>query len=288
MKPIHIALIALATFTGFILADELDDSYAALQEAQKSNKDPDTIKKLAVQTAKAAKTEQAKTKPADASAEDWQKRVQMAKEVQTFAEYSLATSATSAAASAPAKTIELVDALIEVNPKSQYLDTAASPYLDALGKSGGSQKQMQGAQKIVNGDPNNVFALYYLTKGGNATYANRLINALKSKSGVPEATKNTMLGSAYYVAGSSACDHMTWTDCDRDMRQALQLLGGKDGATLFYLGLANYQLGKTIGDRAKMQEGLKYTEQAATLPGPAQGKASQNAAGMRQEMLGKR
>ncbi|SRR5579884_69013 len=290
MKPLHLAVIVLATVAGFALADQLDDSYAALQEAQKSNKDPDTIKKLAVDTAKAAKAEQAKAQPADVPADQWQKRVQMAKEVQTFAEYSLATSASAAAASSPAKTIDLVDTLIEINPKSQYLGTAAASYLEALGKGGGSKKQLEGAQKILNGDPNNAYALYYLARSGNATYANRLITVLRGKApeGMPEAAKNMMLGSAYYVVGASACDHSTWTDCDRDMRQALPLLGGKDGATLFYLGLANYNLGKTIGDRAKMQEGLKYTEQAAAIPGPAQQKAAQNVVGMRQELGGRR
>ena len=58
---------------------------------------------------KDAKAEAAKTQPTDAAADQWKKRMEFARDVQTFAEYSLSTTAVIAP---PAKTVELVDALI--------------------------------------------------------------------------------------------------------------------------------------------------------------------------------
>src|SRR5215472_13432504 len=100
---ICIATLALLSITGFVLADDLDDNYAALKDAQ-TKKDADAVKKLAVETVKNAKAEAAKPQPSDASEVDqWKKRVEFAKEVQTFAEYSLSTTAIAV----PAKSVEL-------------------------------------------------------------------------------------------------------------------------------------------------------------------------------------
>ena len=59
------------------------------------------------------------------------------------------------------------------------------------------------------------------------------------------------------------------------------------GTTYFYLGLANYQLGKLTQDRTKVQAGLKYSQQAAAIPGPMQGQASTNVAAMSKELGGR-
>ena len=49
--------------------------------------------------------------------------------------------------------IALTDALLAVNPKSTYLGVASNAYLGALGKTGGADKQIEGATKIVAGKP---------------------------------------------------------------------------------------------------------------------------------------
>ena len=290
---IWIGMFVMLSLAGVVLADDLDDNYAALKEAQPKN-DPDTIKKLAVETAKNAKAEAARTQPTDAADVDhWKQRVEMAKQVQTFAEYSLSTAAISAPS--PAKTIELVDTLLEVNPKSQYLNECAGAYIAALGKDGGAKKQLEGAQKILNGAPNSEDALYALATGSmNGAYATRLVNIMRTKAkpeGLAEADwdrkKSLYLGQGYYVAGTAACAKSTWTDCDKNLRAALPYVSKEPataGPTYLYLGLANYQLGKAIGDRSKMQEGLKFSEQSAAIAGPSQQQAVRNVAGMKQEM----
>ena len=115
---------------------------------------------LAPATAKLGTALATKPQPSDASAvENWKARVQFGKEVSSYAEYALSAMG---AGAEPAKTVELVDLLLDVNPKSQYLSTAAPAYLYALGKkTGGAAKQLAGAEKILKGAaPANEDALY--------------------------------------------------------------------------------------------------------------------------------
>jgi len=44
----------------------------------------------------------------------------------------------------------------------------------------------------------------------------------------------------------------------------------------FYLGLANYQLGRMIQDKAKLAEAAKFSDQAAAIKGPYQETAYKN------------
>ncbi|MGH9593697.1 MAG: hypothetical protein ACRD5L_11435 [Bryobacteraceae bacterium] len=297
MKP-WILIIVMLSLTGLACADELDDSYQQLKDASGKN-DADAVLKWAPASFKLARAEAAKTKPADMSAEEWTKRVEFAKEVDTFSEYALATTA-SQPSLAPAKTVELVDALLLLNPKSMYLGQCTPAYLAALGKSG-AEKQIAGATKIVTGDPDNEDALYALAEGLYAkspdrafTYATRLVTVMKSKAkpeGVADADwqnkKNAFLGRGYYFAGIAGCGRQIWKDCDVNLKAAVPYIGkepGLAGPAYFYLGLANYQLGKITTDRTKIQEALKYSQQAAAIPGPLQQAARGNVTAMSNEL----
>ena len=126
---LRFAIISLLAVTGLVWAEDVDDSYAALKDAVEK-KDVDAVMKLAPETAKQAAALAAKPQPSDAAAvENWKARVGFGKEVGSYAEYALSALAATAE---PAKAIELVDVLIEVNPKSQYLSNATPVYLAAL------------------------------------------------------------------------------------------------------------------------------------------------------------
>jgi hypothetical protein len=295
---IWIASLAFLSVAGLIRADELNDSYAQLKDAE-AKKDPDAVKKLAAEVSKLARAEEALPKPSDADAlEAWKQRQEYAKQVDTFAEYALST--TALASTDPVKTVELVNQMLEQNSKSQYLSSCAPAYLTALGKQGVKQ-QIEGATKIANALPNSEDALYILASGYLSSspdqagrYATRLLTVMKSKAkpeGVSEADwdkrKTLMLGQGYYIAGATACTKSIWTDCDKDLRAALPYLGKEYtylGPTYFYLGLSNYQLGKITGDRTKIQEGEKFSEQSAGIAGPMQQQAARNVAAMKQEL----
>jgi hypothetical protein len=55
------------------------------------------------------------------------------------------------------------------------------------------------------------------------------------------------------------------------------------GPALFYLGMANYQLGKMTNSKAKVLEGSKFSEQSMAIPGPYQDQARHNALVMKDE-----
>jgi hypothetical protein len=288
-----IALVGLIAFTGLVWAEDVDDSYAALQEAVK-NKDVAAIKKLAPETAKQAAALAAKPKPADESlAENWKGRVEFGKQVGAYAEFALSSSAI--AASDPKVTVELCDMLYDVNPKSTYLTGATPYYMAAIGKDGGSAKQLTAADKLVKGNPNNEDALYYLATGRmSGPYAARLTAVMKSKAkpeGVADADwerkKAQYLGQGYYIAGAAAATAQSWKDADTNLRSAVTYIPQNPstaGAVYFYLGLANYNLGKLTNDRTKIQEAVKFSQQSAGLAGPMQQQANNNVRAMQQAL----
>jgi hypothetical protein len=55
------------------------------------------------------------------------------------------------------------------------------------------------------------------------------------------------------------------------------------GPALFYLGMANYQLGKMTNSKAKVLEGAKFSEQSMAISSPYQDQARHNALVMKDE-----
>ena len=295
-----IATIGLLSFAGLAWAapDELDDAYSNLKEAT-TKKDLEQVQKWSAETSKLARAFVAAPQPADADAKAYKERLEFAKEVDAYSEYSLGFMATQGLE--PAKVIHVVDSLIAQNPKSKYLDLCSGVYIATLGKQGGLAKQLEGAAKIVAGRPDQEEALLTLVEGyANKSpdralgYANKLTSVMKAKpkpEGVPEADwerkKSMMLGHGYYYAGVIEGNKSAWVDCDRNLRAALPLIS-KDQALLgtayFYLGLSNYQLGKMTNDRTKIHAAQQYSEQSSKIPGPMQQQAFRNSMAMKQEL----
>jgi tetratricopeptide (TPR) repeat protein len=281
-------------------ANGLDDAYQQLKDAQAA-KDVDAVKKWAIETSKLAKAEATGPKLEGFSDEDWPKRVDYAKGVGTLCEYALATTAAQAGL-AQEKVVDLMDALLAMNPKSTYIGLATNAYLTVLGKMGGPDKQIEGATKIVAGSPNDEEALMILAENLMAknradqayTYANRLVTVMRSKA-KPEGysdedwsrRKSLLLSRGYYAAGVTGCMRQVWKDCDTNLRAALPMIGGQpamSGPAYFYLGVANYQISKITTDRTKLQEALKFSQQSAAIAGPMQAQAQQNVNGMQNEL----
>jgi hypothetical protein len=290
----------LLSLAGLVSAapDELQDSYTKLKDAV-GKKDADGVLASAAETNKQAQALITAAKPTDADeVKAWQERIDYGKEVSTYTEYALAT--TAAQGVEPAKTVALVDALIAQNSKSKYLDeVCANAYLVALGKSGGSAKQMDGMAKIVAGRPDNIVALNALIEGRPATAAQnagRLLAAARKPKpeGLPEAEweklKNTALANGYFYAGFTAGQKQSWKDCDTNLKAALPLIANdaRVGSAYFSLAICNYQLGKLTNDRPRMQSGQQYMEKAAGMKGPYQSQAYQQNLAMKQELATRR
>ena len=289
----RIAAIGLIAFAGTIwAAPDLNDSFNGLKAAVEA-KDAAKVKTLAPQTSQEARKIVAEPQPSDANAvADWKARVEFAKGADKYSEYALSTAATQA--SDPNVMIGLVDQLLAQNPKSEYLGECASVYLEALSKESPA-KALAGATKIAAAVPDNEDALLIMTTSNAPGAANKLVNAVRAKKkpeGVSEADwdkrKNYFLGQGLFYAGVGQCSGKNpgWVDCDRDLRAALPLIGAQQtGTAYFYLGLANYQLGKLTQDRSKIQQGIKYSDQAAGMPGPMQAQAARNSQGMKADLV---
>jgi len=297
-----IAAVALLSLTGFACAapDELDDSYAKLKAAV-DKKDADAVKASAADVLKGAKALENAPKPADADqAKDWEERVKYGKEVELYTEYALAS--TAAQQSDPAKTVELMDALLAQNPKSKYIDEAtANAFLVALGKSGGAAKQLAGMAKVAAGRPDNIVALMVLVErtsgAGQLNYANKLIAASRQPKpeGIPEAewekTKSLALANGYYYAGIAYGQQRSFLDCDKDLTAALPLLAGdqsKLGVAYYELGFCKYSFGKQTNDRPRMQAGQQLVEKSAAIKSPMQNQAYRDNLLMKQELSARR
>ena len=292
------ALIGLLALSGLVWAADLNETYASLKTAFEK-KDYASVKTLSAETTKEAQELAKEKQPTDAGeVEAWKGRQQFAKEAGDYAEYTLAVSASQA--TDPAMTIELTDALIAMNPKSEQVDTATPQYLAALGKQGAA-KAIAGANKVLAGRPENEDALYAVasyslsTAPGQAlTASNRLIAAMGKKKKPEnmsdadwEKKKSAMLGAAYTFAGVVQGAQNRYADADRNLKAALPLIAGNStmlSYAYYYLGVSNYQMGKLTSDRSKMTAGAQYTDKAAATPGPMQGQASNNATIMKREM----
>ncbi len=296
----RLAVIGLLALSGLVWAADLKDTYGSLKDAFEK-KDYAQVKALSAETAKEARDLAKEAQPSDAGQMDaWKGRQQFAKEAEEYAEYALAVSASQA--SDPAITIELTDALIAQDPKSDQIDTAAPQYLAALGKQGAA-KAAAGANKILAGRPENEYALDAVARnwsspGPALAAANKLVGVMgkkKKPESMSEAdwqkTKNDMLGSAYVSAGVLQAGASRWADADRNLKAALPLVAGNStmlSYAYYYLGVSNYQMGKLTADKSKMLTGVQYTEKAVSTGGPMQGQASNNAQIMKREMAGGR
>ncbi len=280
---LHIATVSFLVGSAIVwAAPDLNDTFSSLKSAVEK-KDVAAVKTLAPQTAKEA---DAIMGQADATADV----KEFAKGAGEYSEYALSLLA--AQGGDDKATIELTELLLAQNPKSKHVDTAAAAYLSALQKQGAA-KASAGAQKIVAGRPENEDALYTLASS-NGSYATKLVSVMRTKAkpeGVSDADwqkkKDFMTGSGYYFAGINAATRQAWGESDRNLKSAEPLIRGNSqmlGIAYFYLGLANYQMGKLTQDRTKIQAGLKYSQQSAAISGPMQAQANTNVAAMSKEL----
>jgi hypothetical protein len=280
------------------VADDLEDAVQSLKDAV-AKKDVDAVKKLAVTIRPMTAEILAVAAPADADEKkDWEARTAYAKSTQLYVESAFYTVAVQ---SEPAVTVDLIATLEQQNPKSKYLNQAYGAYLVALDKAGDKAKIPGIAEKGLANFPENDDLLLYMTETAYAkkqtdralNFANRLTAAI-NKRGKPEGVtaadwerkKSAELGYGYWTAGVISAEKGLFVPADKNLRAALPLIQGQpamQGPALFYLGMANYQLGKMTNSKAKVLEGAKFSEQSMAIPGPYQDQARHNSLVMKDD-----
>jgi hypothetical protein len=290
-------VIALLTGPAAVFAGDLNETYEALQQAV-AKKDPALVKKLVLEIHPLIKEDLATPEPtAEADKQYWGSHQDWVKGVATYADYALYATAV---VSPPAATVDLISTLEQTSPKSKYLDEAYGPYLIALNKTGAGARIPAVAEKALANFPENEDLLIVLADNAVSrrqndralTYANRLVAALNRHPRPEGATadwdrkRNAALGRGYWISGMISGEQNLYAAADRNLRAALPLIQGTDsmtGPALFYLGVANYNIGKMTNNKAKVLEGAKFSDQSAAIAGPLQDQAWRNAALIKKE-----
>jgi tetratricopeptide (TPR) repeat protein len=280
------------------IPDNFDELLTRLKEAE-TKQDAAVVKKLATETCAAAR--KIASAPAPATEEEkqiWNTNVERARSVEVYTEYALFNAAMRGT---PAVTVDLLSTLEQQNPKSKYLGQAYGQYLVALNATGAGAKIPSIAESAVSRFPDNEDLLLVLANSAMSKkqtdralkYSERLIVVL-SKHPAPqgisaadwERKRTTGLARGHWIAGIMHCDKTQYYEADKDLRIALPLVSADESmkaSALFYLGIANYQLGSAMRSRGQVLEAARFSEQAAAVKGPLSQEAWRNAQIMKTE-----
>jgi len=295
LPTLSLALVLLAGPA--VAASGLEDALQTLKDAVEK-KDPALVKKLVADVYPQATQAAAEPAPKDDDEKTaWTNRVEFAKSVQEYTEYALYA----VAIQSPAATqVDLISTLEQQTPKSKYLNQAYGSYLVALDKTGASAKVLPTAEKGLANFPENEDLLRVLADSALAknpdralALANRL-TAAYNKHSKPEGMaaadwdrkKSEGLGRGYWIAGVVYGAKGQYLNCDKSLRAAMPLIQGNAamaGPALFFLGMANYNLGKMTLSKAKILEAAKFSEQSAAIPSAYTEQARHNALVMKDE-----
>jgi len=266
--------ILLMAAPAFAAPDDMEDAHQALKEAVQAKKDAAEVKKLAAQSY--ALAHPLVTTPESADLKD---AIARAREIETYSEYALYVTALQGPAEA---TVDLLSTLEQQNPKSKYLDEGYGRYFLALNQTGAASKITAIAEKAIANIPDNPDLLLVLADSAltrkqfdrAVSYGQRLAAAAS------EHKRNAAVGRGRYIAGVAAASGTKWGVADKELRAALPFIKDSEemtGNALFYLGLANYQLGKLTLKKALMLEAVKFSEQAAGMKCSTSQQAFKNA-----------
>jgi len=273
------------------VADTLDDTYQSLQNAV-AKKDAVQVKKLVAEMTPLINSSLATAAPvSDEERAGWAGRQEYVKSIQTYVEYALYATAVQCPV---ATMVDLISTLEQQNPKSKYLENAYGAYFVGLTQTGGQARIPAIAERAVENFPSNVDLLAIvadsaLAKNQNeraVVFATREIAAFgrPKPEGVPDADWNRKrsiaLGRAYWIVGYVAATKNDYETANKNLRAALPMIQGNTAEmapALFYLGIANYQLGKLYLSKGQVLDAARFSDQCAAIPGPYADQARHNA-----------
>ena len=256
------------------------------------------MKILAAQTCALAREAISAPAPADDDEKEARSnRVTYAQGVELYTEYALCHRRRGA----PRRRSGPVGRPRAANPKSKYLTDTYGLYFHDLQQMGAAAEIPDVAEKALENFPDNDDALAVLAEAAlnhkrndrALSYAKRL-TAVLNRHCRPEGMsaadwerkRGAELASGHWIAGVVEAGKGTYFEADKDLRTSLPLVAGNDARTataLFYLGLANYQVGKMTLKKAQVLEGVKFSQQAAAIQGPLAQQAWHNAQVMKDE-----
>jgi len=272
-----------------LLAMDPDDPEAALQclKAAEAKKDIQMILTFSAKTSANARKIASTPQPKEADAVDtWKREVDYAKQVDTYADYALYRAALESRD--PKTVVQLVEALQERSPKSEYAAKSQESLFVAYRQAGANDKAVALAEKVIptgqaNEDMLLVVADNYSQQKKEPEkvhqYSARIVELMNAKAkpeGMSDADwtnrKNLVIGLARYMSGKLYEIENKHALADTELRAALPLVESNANLkpeVLFLLGQANYKM-------EKVQEAANYFRQCAALQSPFKAQAAKN------------
>jgi len=256
----------LATAQNLLTLDDVDAASDALQAAE-FQRDPELIRKYALQSWDAASKALLTPKPADPDdVPDWTRRIEFGNQAQAYAEFVLASQA--AVEPNSHRKAELIEAVEQRNPQSKYL--AAVKRNIRVREEANPEQAFAIAERGIATEPDNEdylmrLANHYMSREEDLdkvlTYSLRLLEVLDKKTKPQEVSmedwekkKARYTGGANWMVGVVYGKQARYGLSDRYLRSALPQI--QDDAQLlaaayFYLGYDNYALAGQLRDKSR-------------------------------------
>jgi tetratricopeptide (TPR) repeat protein len=280
---------ALAAGEAILAKDPKDLAAAHLTlKAGEGKKDPSLVLKWAQESSRLARAIAAGPQPEDVEDEDWKARVDFAKQVDQYAEYALFAQILQTAD--PTQRLALIDGLRQLNANSQYLPKTTEFEFNAHRQLNNQAGALATAERVVATDQSSEDMLIFLADqymqqkkepDKVIAYSQKVIELVNTKpkpEGMDEAAwtnkKMSLSGLANFLIGTTYFNQKKLKQADEALRAALPSVDANEqlkAAVLFYLGLANYQMGNR-------KAALAYNEQCAKIKSPFQPTATKNVA----------
>jgi hypothetical protein len=255
MKILIISFAVIAMASAILPAADVDPLQAnsdSLRAAVDGKKGAAEIKRLAILVLTDAKKDEAPA-AADADKENHDARVKYAQAQAEYADYALYSAAVGAPVAVAADMIATLEAQ---SPKSTYLTEDA--YLMVADASMNAQQ----TDRAVS-------------------FARKALIAPKGSKPEQSAAK------AHWIIGIVDATKKEYAPADKELRAALPGIKGQsslEGPAYFFLGEANYSIGRQAMDRSEADQGIKFMLQAALISGQYQSAAGGEAKRMKTEM----
>jgi hypothetical protein len=282
-----------------LLAIDAEDPEAALQvlKAAEAKKDLARIQKYSDVTFANANKMAAAPQPKEADqVEAWKSSVDYAKQVATYADYSLFRIALESRE--PKVTIEVGEKLGQRSPASEYTAKTREPLFLAYSQSGQGEKALGLAEKAAAADQATPEMLLLVAD----TYSQKkqspdkvhaytaktvtLVASSPTPAGVAEANwsarKAMITGRAEYIDGKTYFNENKFAPADQELRKALPLLESDQALkaeVLFLLGVSDFKL-------EKVQDAANYFKACSAIKGPMQAEATKNLARIKRDYQG--
>ena len=276
---------------------EVSAAHNCLRAAEQK-KDVDLVRKWSDQTTFIAREVRKLPKPDDSDdQEDWKTKVEFAKQVEQYAEYSLYYAALNNKDSKVKN--KLIEQLEQKNPTSEYLAQLRTSQTQVVRQVDVEEAVASAEAGFQKGDYNEelllMAATHYMSRRVNPdrviNYSNKLVEVLATKPKPEDMSadewdrkKRNMLGTANWMMGLLYSTQEKFALADRALRAALPNLKNGDmlAGALYHLGFVNYRMAEA-GDRMKIHEAVRYTTDCAQINSAVQRQCSDNLKSMKAE-----